>query len=228
MLSDARAPLAAGELDNPPHAAAPLVRGAALLLAGSWALVVTISVARRQEPLWPLHNISQYAAQYPSIYFFRAAGTAAGVLLSQAALALRPRARWALMLMPAGLCFAGASCVSCKEDNNVHLTFAFGAFMLFAAVEGCAAHAASRRDPRGLFCQPCAAGGPRPRPRLWAAGSAFVWASLVVVVLVGAKVVPMEKVAKGCFVSILEWAIVANFVAFLLHFARVLEKGEFA
>ena len=41
------------------------------LAATACLLVFCIAVARKQQPAFPLKNISQYAATYPSIYIFR-------------------------------------------------------------------------------------------------------------------------------------------------------------
>ena len=111
----------------------------------------------RDSPGGRRPSSAQYAAQDPSIYFFRACCTCAALLLGQAGIALLRRAQWALPLLGlAGLGLGGAAVVSCEERDAVHLTFAFLFFVSFGLVSACAAcaAAATQRRARHSALQP--------------------------------------------------------------------------
>ena len=103
--------------------ASSLIKYSMLIMLGACVLVYPLSVLLGQESAWPLRNISQYAAHVPAVYFFRVAGIATGTLLVQAGLLLRRRASWASLLVPTGICSAGAVAVSHTEDNVLHTVF---------------------------------------------------------------------------------------------------------
>ena len=60
-----------------------LLRTGVLMMAVSSLTVFALAVSLGQQTAWPLMNISQYAAQYPGVYFFRTGTTmcAAAMLL---------------------------------------------------------------------------------------------------------------------------------------------------
>ena len=159
----------ADEGSRPQGALAPLLlRGAALLLVAAWILSFVLTVMLGKEPAWPLRTISQYAAHYPAIYFFRGLGTATAVLLAEAGLLLRHRgARWPLLLVPAAACLAGAACVSCTEaeSNDVHTTFAICAFILLASAQSAAAASLRRAVPALAWAEGASLGCGRAESR---------------------------------------------------------------
>lgn len=210
--------------------AAALLRASASLFLTSWVIVFIISVARRQEPAWPLKNISQYAQHYPAIYFFRAGLVTAAVFLMQAGAALLPRVLWLpSLLWLAAIGAAGAAVVSCAEDNTVHSTFALVLFLAFAVLIARAAAAAqwaASRTQRGpLFrAVPSAT-----TPWLWAASALYIVAGLTFAILVGGlgsgsfqPVISLSREARDVTVSLLEWTITADIMLFLVHFAHFL------
>ena len=147
--------------------ASSLIKYSMLIMLGACVLVYPLSVLLGQESAWPLRNISQYAAHVPAVYFFRVAGIATGTLLVQAGLLLRRRASWASLLVPTGICSAGAVAVSHTEDNALHTVFALLFLFGLANVEACAAWADRHHHP--LF----RSSGPPPWPRFWGAGAAY-------------------------------------------------------
>ena len=147
--------------------ASSLIKYSMLIMLCACVLVYPLSVLLGQESAWPLRNISQYAAHVPAVYFFRVAGIATGTLLVQAGLLLRRRASWASLLVPTGICSAGAVAVSHTEDNVLHTVFALLFLFGLANVEACAAWADRHHHP--LF----RSSGPPPWPRFWGAGAAY-------------------------------------------------------
>jgi hypothetical protein len=109
-----------------------------------WPLVFTITVARAQQPAWPLKNISQYAACFPSVYFFRSGMLLCATALCAAGFALRPSfpARVWVLLPVASAGLAGACTVSCAEDNAFHTACAFTFFIVGATFEASVAYSA--------------------------------------------------------------------------------------
>ena len=207
-----------------------LLRASALLISASWLLVFVVSVARRQEPAWPLRNISQYAAHYPSIYFFRAGLVTAAVFLVQAGAAVLPRVRWLpvlLWLMAVGA--GGAAVVSCDEDNAVHSAFALalflGAILLMARAAVSAWWAVSRNHRGPLF----RAVPPASTPWRYAAGALLIVVGLAFAILIGGlgsgsfdPALRLPHEARNVAVSLIEWAVTADIVAFLVHFSFLL------
>ena len=155
--------------------ASSLIKNSMLIMLCACVLVYPLSVLLGQESAWPLRNISQYAAHVPAVYFFRVAGIASGTLLIQAGLLLRRRASWALLLVPIGICDAGAVAVSHTEDNVLHTAFALLFLFGLANVEACAAWA--DRHQHALF----RSSGPPPWPRFWGAGAAYSYFGLAAV-----------------------------------------------
>jgi hypothetical protein len=189
---------------------------AALFMSSSWTLVYIVSSALKQEHWWPLANISQYAAHYPSVYFFRAASTASGVLVAQAGLRLRPHGmRWWPVLPLAGVCLVGVAVVSCEEDNKVHLGFAFMLFILFGIAEACASRDASTYHrttaPAEHFKPGYLRPGVRVWPRLLGLGSLSICFSLALVVGTSfGNHASIPAKAQRLMVSCLEWAMVCG------------------
>jgi archaellum biogenesis protein FlaJ (TadC family) len=194
--------------------ACALLRVGVLLFLAAWVSVFIISVAKEQEPAWPLRNISQYAAHYPSIYLFRACGAAAATLFIQAGMALFRTARWTLPLLAiSGGGLGGAAVISCTEDNDVHLSFALAAFVGFGLCMACAA--ALPRDR--LLRRPLA----RSTRRVWAFQSLLIWLGLGMVVLLFTDDQLVAHETGLVMVSIIEWTLVANLLLFTWNFAGV-------
>ena len=174
--------------------AAPLIKCSVLMALITCPLVYTLSASLGQEPAWPLRNISQYGSHVPAVYFFRVAGIVSGTLTVQAGLLLRRRVRWALLLVPLGVCSVVSAAVSHTEDDRLHTAFAVAFFFLTGVIEGCAAHTAwvhTHHHP--LFRSP----GPPPRPRFWAAGSAYIFLGLTTTLCANAFGLERQVAAPG-------------------------------
>jgi hypothetical protein len=207
---------------KPSATAAPLLlRLGAAALAISWAVAFAVSVVSGQEKAWPLRNISQYAAHYPAIYFFRTGVIGGALLIAQAGWILNERRRrWPLLLLPFGLCMSQAAAISCVENNTIHSGFAIAGFAVSGAIEACAAGAAcaSSQWVRQQFFRN---GGPRPWPHAWFAGAAVVWLSLIIVACLELGVIDLSNELKGIVISLLEWGCTGQLLVFFGHLSWV-------
>ena len=181
----------------------------AILMSFSSLLGLIISVANKQEPLWPLMNISQYAANYPAIYFFRIGTSISAILLigishtffkerqltriSSAASISTTSAinskigAWTILgFLVAGIGLGGAGLISCFENNDVHTSLAFAMFIAMACIQ------------TGQITKSCASSR---GSLLRCVSCMYLWFCLLMTILMASHVV--EKV--DYLISILEW-----------------------
>jgi hypothetical protein len=200
------------------------LRGVCFLMALSSLLSLAISVAKKQQPLWPLMNISQYAAPYPSIYFFRTGTSLSGFLLvlcsisfwqhrknpASASIGLGPMTIVGFFL--SGLGLVGAGLISCFENNDVHTTLAMLMFVSEASIQF-----------GNVFCHryPEAASTGWTASRLCRAfGTVYLIGCLFTTVLMAS-----HAVAKVDYViSILEWTATGEILMWCWWYARQIDR----
>ena len=188
-------------------------------MAFSSLLSLAISVAKKQQPLWPLMNISQYAAPYPSIYFFRVGTSISGFLLMLCSVSFwqhrKHPASTSLGLAPitimgfflSGLGLVGAGLISCFENNDVHTTLAMLMFVSEASIQF-----------GNVFCHryPEASSA----SRMWRAfGTVFLLMALVTTVLMASHAVPKVDY----LISILEWTATGEILMWCWWYARQID-----
>lgn len=118
-----------------------LSRAVSVAIACTASACFMISVGRGQIPAWPLADISTYAAEYPSVYVFRAGTCFAAIALVLMAIvisrdaednskhsgrcsAASPTVWEALLWLEAAVCLGAAGSVSSNEDRHLHTIFA--------------------------------------------------------------------------------------------------------
>jgi len=198
-----------------------------LVIFGS-VLSFILSVANKQETAWPLMNISQYAANYPAIYFFRIATSISAVLLLGVARSLyqnldyfdsfdlggdelleesNPKVHvgyWTIFgFFVAGIGLGGAGLISCHENNNIHTSLALAMFFSQASIQ------------TGQFRSWSMSIGPCIR----ALGTMYLWVSLVVTALMSTHTV--TKVAY--VISLLEWTATLEICAWCWWWSGALD-----
>lgn len=115
-----------------------LLLGASVVGSFTCILAICIAIGLGKKKFWPLLQVSQYAATYPAVYFFRFGLNMSGFFLlivgvqlcRQANILhlpkiLKPPKLIGIACMCCGLGLCGLSTVSCNENSDVHLSFAF-------------------------------------------------------------------------------------------------------
>ena len=185
---------------------ATALRLVSVVMCFSSILSLAIAVSLSLQPLWPLKNISQYAATSPAIYFFRMGTLVSGVLLVGCACSFYQQ-RHALTKIGMGPCtifgffvagigLGGAGLISCVENNGVHTTLAFSMFIAqtciqFGQIEW---HACCHTDPDTGATWSLGA-------VFRAVGAVYLCGCLIVTVLMATAVVPKVDYV----ISLLEW-----------------------
>ena len=162
-------------------------------------LTLIIAVHLKQLPLWPLKNISQYAAKYPGIWLFRFCCALCGFCTVAVGyfgyLKQTDRSKFGWAAIFCGLGITGAGIVSCTEFNTLHLTFAVIFFVAGGVLSSL--EAAYKRS--------C----------LMALSSLVIWISLIGIVVLAA-----EGKTGSALLSIFEWTVAALLLGLMLFMGR--------
>ena len=188
------------------------LRTICLLMTSTCLLVFVLAVSAKQQTAWPLMNISQYAATYPAIYFFRIGTSVSAVLLLGCTSSFYHH-RTPLQLGPftllvwiiAGVGLGASGLISCTENNGVHTSFALSMFVANTMIQ----------SGRSL-CWKEETEKPWTRySSLLVAGAVYLWMCLIVTALMATKVLP--KV--GYVVSLLEWTGTCEIMVWMWWYA---------
>ena len=194
-------------------------------MAISSLISLIISVSLNQQPLWPLRNISQYAAPYPSIYFFRIGTSISGILLIACAITFyQQRTNYKvrrvgmgpftiLGFLLSGVGLMGAGLISCVENNDVHTSFAMVMFISEACVQFgnvfCHSYDGNKNCTTSFI--------------LRVIGVVYLTVSLLLTILMASHVV--DKIPY--VISILEWSSTSEIIIWCWWFARKLDEIAF-